>query len=498
MGMKNLKCKYCSHENREGAKFCEDCGKPLEDENTRKVQTYIHECVWYYDKFGVIKGPFTSREMSRLLKAGMVKKSTRIWKEGMEEWIPYQEIFTASGRMQLDEKPAEGWYACLNGRTIGPYSQEQMETLIANKTITGKDLIKPSQMEAFVPANKSALASLFPAESAKQEEKKQPENPDLWTWKWQDKSGQADLEAMKSMVANGTLPAAALVCAPNSSTFVRVDASALESSLPLQVMDSFAANKNSTKTSGWYAEHGSTSHGPMEKQELAEKVASGQIPVDSNVFYTGWSAWLPVLKSEFMIYLSGVQDGWYILEKDHVTGPFSSQDVAGWIASDLFGSDVRFWKPGYAAWMGLQETKGLLEMPQESKSSFLSFRSGIQNRERSRKKAAQWYIGVNGESMGPFPAQEVQQLYAQNRIDNDTYVWTKGLPDWIEYQDSSLYKTRMQESAWYYVDNGQRMGPFSYKQMQKLYFEGVIDGYSWVWKDGMDDWQAYKDSQLAY
>lgn len=51
----------------------------------------------------------------------------------------------------------------------------------------------------------------------------------------------------------------------------------------------------------------------------------------------------------------------------------------------------------------------------------------------------------------------------------------------------------MAGNGWYYVDNETRVGPVERSEMQRLISQGVIDGQTMVWRDGMAGWEAASD-----
>ncbi len=42
-----------------------------------------------------------------------------------------------------------------------------------------------------------------------------------------------------------------------------------------------------------------------------------------------------------------------------------------------------------------------------------------------------WHVAVNGQSQGPFPAQQLAQGIAQGQITRETLVWTQGMSGWV-------------------------------------------------------------------
>jgi uncharacterized RDD family membrane protein YckC len=47
---------------------------------------------WYYAEAGEQRGPITDAELSDLAKAGAIRDSTLVWREGMANWQPYGQV----------------------------------------------------------------------------------------------------------------------------------------------------------------------------------------------------------------------------------------------------------------------------------------------------------------------------------------------------------------------------------------------------------------------
>jgi RNA polymerase subunit RPABC4/transcription elongation factor Spt4 len=52
------------------------------------------------------------------------------------------------------------------------------------------------------------------------------------------------------------------------------------------------------------------------------------------------------------------------------------------------------------------------------------------------------------------------------------------------------------KEVWYYVANNESVGPYSRAQMESLLANGVINGNTYVWKNGMADWEQLKNTEL--
>ena len=44
--------------------------------------------------------------------------------------------------------------------------------------------------------------------------------------------------------------------------------------------------------------------------------------------------------------------------------------------------------------------------------------------------SAQYYVGINGQQMGPFDVNMLRQMAQQGQLNAQTQVWTQGMPQW--------------------------------------------------------------------
>lgn len=93
-----MKCTNCGADNADNAKFCSECGAPLENKQEAPAS-------WYYVKNGASTGPYTETEMANMAANGTIAARTYVWKEGMSDWqymenselakyLPHQETTT--------------------------------------------------------------------------------------------------------------------------------------------------------------------------------------------------------------------------------------------------------------------------------------------------------------------------------------------------------------------------------------------------------------------
>ena len=47
---------------------------------------------WFYARGDMQRGPVTEDELADLIKDGIISAETRVWKEGMDDWLPVSDV----------------------------------------------------------------------------------------------------------------------------------------------------------------------------------------------------------------------------------------------------------------------------------------------------------------------------------------------------------------------------------------------------------------------
>src|SRR5215204_2028400 len=57
--------------------------------------------MWYYSVDGQTLGPLSEAELDQQVKSGALPPTVYIWRDGMAEWQPYNEVRTTVGAARL-------------------------------------------------------------------------------------------------------------------------------------------------------------------------------------------------------------------------------------------------------------------------------------------------------------------------------------------------------------------------------------------------------------
>ncbi len=137
--------------------------------------------------------------------------------------------------------------------------------------------------------------------------------------------------------------------------------------------------------------------------------------------------------------------------------------------------------------------------------------------------SSNWYYVLNGQRQGPVSLEEVKGLYSDGSLNEQDYVWYKGLENWVkiedapEFQESSneipvepeisipepisfSFSDRSSTDKIYYIkvgaDRGQEeveYGPFNVDTLVKLYKENRVNAKTFLFTSGMANWSLLSE-----
>ena len=118
-----------------------------------------------------------------------------------------------------------------------------------------------------------------------------------------------------------------------------------------------------------------------------------------------------------------------------------------------------------------------------------------QAEEEAKRKAEEGYmLVIDGQQAGPFGKEQLQELVQKDVLTAQTYVWKQGMANWefaenVPEVKALLLKQQPDKSAYMLVLNGQQVGPYDMNQLQQLARDGVLTGDTYAWKQGMANWE---------
>ena len=135
--------------------------------------------------------------------------------------------------------------------------------------------------------------------------------------------------------------------------------------------------------------------------------------------------------------------------------------------------------------------------------------------------AESWYYVQGDQSVGPVEKGEMDSLFTQGSLNKDSYVWKKGFENWKKASDTdefrSLFETPVpsfpEESSdvWSVGEDRQvvtikvgydrgsdeaEFGPYTVRQLRRAFQEKRINGKTFVFVPGAQNWKFLADTPL--
>ena len=119
---------------------------------------------------------------------------------------------------------------------------------------------------------------------------------------------------------------------------------------------------------------------------------------------------------------------WYYAKGNQPVGPNTEEEIIALYQIGRLDENSQVYQEGKDNWVTLNESD--IKLPTKNVDT--------QN-ESNNQVADDWYYAENGQSVGPFSEEQMRQFLRTNKIYGETYVYKKGLPDWIPLKQSELF-----------------------------------------------------------
>lgn len=210
-----------------------------------------------------------------------------------------------------------------------------------------------------------------------------------------------------------------------------------------------------TNSSNWYYADGQDPVGPFTEQEMKDFFTSGKLQDNSLIYQDGSKDWIPFKDSSLKMeevaseieekavdeeIVEPVDDSedlknneteasdsskWYYAKGNQPVGPNTEEEIIALYQIGRLDENSQVYQEGKDNWVTLNESD--IKLPTKNVDT--------QN-EYNNQVADDWYYAENGQSVGPFSEEQMRQFLRTNKIYGETYVYKKGLPDWIPLKQS--------------------------------------------------------------
>ena len=161
-------CPKCKKELPEDAKFCLECGTPLESKESELENNEVEDIQEEVIQETVTDEPETQKVTEDEIETqDEVKEDSESLEETSEtnEEDTVEEVQEETKETKEEETHSNKiWYYVSNNQSVGPFSVEEMEDLIENKTIYGNTYVWKSGLKDWIYLKNSDLAAYLQKE----------------------------------------------------------------------------------------------------------------------------------------------------------------------------------------------------------------------------------------------------------------------------------------------------------------------------------------------
>lgn len=196
---------------------------------------------------------------------------------------------------------------------------------------------------------------------------------------------------------------------------------------------------------------------------------------------------------------------WFYVDKDQSAGPFSVEEMMDKVEAGILNKNSYVWTKGLPEWihLGQSDLKGILPVSQSAGSSSSS--SFV--KEEFERTAA----GKNENPASSFNAYTSQSASDSplnlSKTETDGAFVFDDNPSNGQNNASASYASNAAASntagqseaseEWFCVQDNHSTGPFSREMIRSMLANGTITPNTYVWKEGMSDWQFLESTALA-
>jgi hypothetical protein len=135
---------------------------------------------------------------------------------------------------------------------------------------------------------------------------------------------------------------------------------------------------------------------------------------------------------------------WFVYQDNERLGPFTTEELTQKITQAQVTADAFIFAEGFHDWVPAPQvahfTKlfdGTSPQPKESRPTEAT---AAPSPETESAEFPQWSVHKQGQTLGPYTNEEIQQKLQDQSIDPTDFIWTEGWADWVRLQDTTEWR----------------------------------------------------------
>lgn len=127
------------------------------------------------------------------------------------------------------------------------------------------------------------------------------------------------------------------------------------------------------------------------------------------------------------------QGAFYVNLNGNQSGPYDFNAIQAMANDGRLKPDTYVWKQGMTDWLKAKDVKELESAVSSIPPSPPPFPSA------NAQPALSFYLNIEGEQVGPFNTEKINQMIAEGKVNKTTSIWRKGMSEWESISNNPTF-----------------------------------------------------------
>lgn len=146
------------------------------------------------------------------------------------------------------------------------------------------------------------------------------------------------------------------------------------------------------------------------------------------------------MENTLLVFEGHTEKKWFVVVDERLLGPVSGKEIALWVNGGEVSLASYLWQEGFSDWQRIYDVKDFEPLLPSAPSPTLmaQARSKMASLSEGPTKMPPppgteqriWFAYINNSQYGPFSESEIRLMAEAGRVNDQTYLWKKGMADW--------------------------------------------------------------------
>ena len=144
--------------------------------------------------------------------------------------------------------------------------------------------------------------------------------------------------------------------------------------------------------------------------------------------------------------MSSNQKIWFIHINNAPEGPYSADEIWLKLHENTIDYNSYIWKKDFKTWKKIEDEATFDQTPPEEPPEMLEVPPTLLIADKKKVEPGIWYLNENKTRSGPFKNSEVVEKIGKGVVKASTFIWKKGMTEWVPVQKSTEFKEYFEKS----------------------------------------------------